>query len=201
MKSTELQLGKDYGVIPAWEYSSQDKKNADRVRRVDVAKATLVSLQKYEYKVYRSNDPDDVSFEKAQQGSRTVGYLVVSDKWASGGHGKIYWLARPQDIVALWGVLEPRWIEEERLEAERAKQQEIENKKREEERRIAEEKRVRYEQATREALRAILGNRVTEKNVRFNTRYSEPENQTVELTTDLVTILIEKVLEAKDLVG
>jgi hypothetical protein len=201
MKSSEIQLGHDYAVIPSWEYSSQDKKDALRVQKQHVAKAQLVSLTKYEYKVYRGETATDPEFVKAQQGSRTVGYLVKSDKWAGSGHTEIYWLARPQDIVALWGVLEPRWAEEERQEKEREKQLAIEQQKREEERKLAEEKRVRYESSTRDALRAIIGaNRVTDKSVQFNLRYSESLG-TVELTTDVFNLLLEKVLEAKDLVG
>lgn len=201
MKSSEIQLGHDYAVIPSWEYSSADKKDPQRVSREHVAKAELVSLTKYEYKVYRGDKADDPEFVKAQQGSRTVGYLVASDKWSGQGYAKVYWLARPQDIVALWGTLEPRWAEEERQAKEREKQQEIERQKREEERKLAEEKRVRYETSTRDALRGIIGaNRVTEKSVQFNLRYSESLG-TVELTTDVFNLLLEKVLEAKDLVG
>lgn len=201
MKSSELLLGHDYAVIPSWEYSSADKKDPTRVQKQHVAKAQLVSLTKYEYKVYRGESADDPEFVKAQQGSRTVGYLVKSDKWAGSGHTEIYWLARPQDIVALWGVVEPRWAEEERQEKERQKQQELEQKRREEERKLLEEKRVRYETSTREALRSIIGaNRVTEKSVQFNTRFSDT-HATVELTTDVFNLLLEKVLEAKDLVG
>jgi hypothetical protein len=201
MKSSEIQLGHDYAVIPSWEYSSQDKKDPQRVQKQHVAKAQLVSLTKYEYKVYRGDTATDPEFVKAQQGSRTVGYLVKSDKWAGNGYAEIYWLARPQDIVALWGVLEPRWAEEERQEKEREKQQALEQQKREEERRLSEEKRVRYETSTRDALRAIIGaNRVTEKSVQFNTRFSDT-HATVELTTDVFNLLLEKVLEAKDMVG
>lgn len=201
MKSSEIQLGHDYAVIPSWEYSSQDKKDPQRVQKQHVAKAQLVSLTKYEYKVYRGDTATDPEFVKAQQGSRTVGYLVKSDKWAGNGYAEIYWLARPQDIVAMWGVLEPRWAEEERQEKEREKQQALEQQKREEERKLSEEKRVRYETSTRDALRAIIGaNRVTDKSVQFNTRYSDT-HATVELTTDVFNLLLEKVLEAKDMVG
>ena len=201
MKSSEIQLGHDYAVIPSWEYSSQDKKDPQRVQKQHVAKAQLVSLTKYEYKVYRGDTATDPEFVKAQQGSRTVGYLVKSDKWAGNGYAEIYWLARPQDIVALWGVLEPRWTEEERQEKEREKQQALEQQKREEERKLSEEKRVRYETSTRDALRAIIGaNRVTDKSVQFNTRFSDT-HATVELTTDVFNLLLEKVLEAKDMVG
>jgi len=41
----------------------------------------------------------------------------------------MYWLARPQDIVALWATLEPRWNEEERKEQEERKKAEQEQLK------------------------------------------------------------------------
>lgn len=200
MKSNELQVGKIYAVIPAWEYSSQDKKDPQRVQANHVAKATLVSLEKYEYKVYRSITQDDSAFEKAQNGSRSVGYLVYSDQHTHNG-SPIYWLARAQDIVALYDSLEPRWAEEKRQEEERVKEEEARRAKAKEEEAIREANRQRYETATREALRSVIGiTRVTENSVQFNTRYNSGET-TVELSQDVLNILIEKVLEAKDLVG
>lgn len=200
MKSSELQVGKNYAVVPAWEYSSADKKDSQRVMENHVAKATLVSLEKYEYKVYRSITQDDSAFEKAKEGSRSVGYIVYSDQQKHNGNG-IYWLARAQDIVALYDSLEPRWAEEKRLEEERAKQEEARRAKAKEDEAIREANLKRYETATREALSSLIGStRVTEKTVQFNTRYNSGDT-TIELTQDVLDILIEKVLEAKDLVG
>ena len=206
MKSSLLNPNVEYAVIPAWEYSSQDKKDPLRVQRNHVAKAKLVSLKKYEYKVYRSNDVNDPAFELAQQGSRTVGYLVESDTWVSNGQSKIVWLARPQDIVEAWSVLEPRWAEAERLEREQQARQQAEREKAEEERRLANEKRERIEKSMREALAGILGNRVTENTIRFETNNMRIGGEyksvnVVSIEMGLVETLIEKVLEAKDLVG
>ena len=49
MKSADLKIGVEYGVIPSWDYSSNEKKNPETTRRRDVTKAELVSLDKYTY--------------------------------------------------------------------------------------------------------------------------------------------------------
>ena len=59
MKSGDIKVGTIYGVIPSWDYSSADKKDPTKVQRRNVANAELVSLEKYEYKVYRSDNSDD----------------------------------------------------------------------------------------------------------------------------------------------
>lgn len=202
MKFNELQLGVEYAVIPSWQYSSRDKKDPMRVRRGDVEKVTLVNLTKYEYKVYRADKADHPEFVKAPQGSRSVGYLITDNATTP-----TYWLARPQDIVERWSILEPRWNEQERelqLEQERMKK---EQERRELERKIAQEQRARLEKSTLDSLQAILGNRVNTNNTRFDTRSSRDSNNnykevnTIQLDIELAQILIEKVLEAKDLVG
>jgi hypothetical protein len=162
MKSAELKIGTNYAVIPAWDYSSSDKKNPDRVQRNHVAKATLVSSSKYEYKVYRSDKQDDAQFAPANKGSRNVGYLVCSDDYKTNGQAQttIYWLARPYH---------------ERVSASL----------------IA-------------SLKTILGDRannitVDQRNRRVGDNYIEVSEMSIDLKT--MSILVEKVLEAKDLVG
>ena len=203
MKFSDLIAGHDYAIIPSWQYSSRDKKDPDRVRKNDVVKANLVSLTKYEYRVFRSHQPDDSGFVKAKQGERAVGYLVT----ATENNQTLYWLARPQDIVALWATLEPRWNEEERLEREERKRAEQEQQRREEERRIAQANKERMETSLRDTLTGILGNRVTPQTVQFDTnniRHSDGNYKTVavvQLELSLIESLIEKVLEAKDMVA
>jgi hypothetical protein len=202
MKFSDLIAGHEYAVIPSWQYSSRDKKDPTRVRRTEVMKAKLVSLQKYEYKVYRAYQPDDSGFVKAKQGERAVGYLVVGHE----NNQDFYWLARPQDIVAMWATLEPRWQEEERLEREAQARHEAEMKQRQEQQRIAEANRERMEKSVREALSGVLGNRVTESTVQFDTRNIRVNNDykllnVVQIELSLIEILIEKVLEAKDMVA
>lgn len=203
MKFNELQLGVEYAVIPSWQYSSRDKKDPHQVRYRDVEKATLVNLIKYEYKVYRANSADNPEFVKAPQGSRAVGYLVTDNKQ----NGATYWLARPQDIVERWSVLEPRWLEQERKEKEEQERMKREQERREAERKLALEQRARLEKATLESLQSILGGRANATNLRFDTRSSRNSNgdykeiNVVMFDLDLAQILIEKVLEAKEVMG
>ena len=203
MKFSELIAGHDYAIIPSWQYSSRDKKDPNQVRKSDVVKAKLVSLTKYEYKVHRSHQPDDSGFVLAKQGERAVGYLVVADE----NNQAMYWLARPQDIVALYATLEPRWQQEELAEQQARAHAEAERARMEEERRIAQANKERMEKSLREALSGILGNRVNEKTVQFDTnnyRQANGEYKTVavaQIEMSLVESLIEKVLEAKDMVA
>jgi hypothetical protein len=205
MKFQDLQLNEEYAVIPSWQYSSKDKKDPMRVRKNDVLQAKLVSLTKYEYSVYRSQDPDDLAFVKAPQGSRSVGYLMSALDFSS--NTKVYWLARPQDIVERWSVLEPRWAEAERLEREQQEKQRLEQEKREQERKNAQEQRQRLEKATIESLVSILGTRANNTNIRFDTRSGRDnegnykEINIVQLDVEVAHILIEKVLEAKEVLG
>lgn len=203
MKFSELVAGHDYAVIPSWQYSSRDKKDPNQVRKGDVVKATLVSLTKYEYKVHRAYQPDDVGFVVAKQGERAVGYLVSANIEQN---QTMYWLARPQDIVAMYATLEPRWNEEERREQEERKRLQEEAQKREEERRIAQANKERMENSLRDTLAGILGNRVTPQSVQFDTASVRFNNDfrtiaVVQLELSLVESLIEKVLEAKDMVA
>lgn len=206
MKSQELIIGKNYGVIPAWDYSSADKKNPDKVQRNHVAKATLLSTTKYEYKVYRSVQQDDQQFQPAQKGSRNVGYLVCSDDFKNTGQTQttIYWLARPQDIVAEYATLEPKWVEREQQELLQRQQFEAEQKERERKQREAREYHERVSASLLASLKEILGDRANNiscdmRNRRVGDHYIEVSEISVDLKT--MSILIEKVLEAKDLVG
>jgi hypothetical protein len=207
MKSQELKAGVEYAVIPAWDYSSKEKKNPDTVERRYVAKAELVSLDKYEYKVFRSDTATSSNFVPAPKGARSVGYLVKSADFAdtSRGINEIYWLARPQDIVAEYATLEPKW-------AQRELQEKIEQEKREAERLEYERKQKeaqdyvnRVSESMRDSLKSIIGDRINAVRIDTHNRRDANGNYlpTAEITLDLKTMgfLIEKVLEAKDLVG
>lgn len=206
MKSAELKLGTNYAVIPAWDYSSSDKKNPDRVQRNHVAKATLVSTAKYEYKVYRSDKQDDQAFAPANKGSRNVGYLVCSDDYITSGQSTttIFWLARPQDIVAEYTTLEPKWVERERQELLAKQKHEAERAEQERKQKEAREYHERVSASLLASLKTILGDRannitVDQRNRRVGDNYVEVSEMNIDLKT--MSILIEKVLEAKDLVG
>lgn len=202
MKFSELQLGVEYAIIPAWEYSSKEKKNPASVRRHDVQKGKIVSLEKYTYKVYRSTTPTDPVFEKAPAGSKAVSYIVEF-----GGNGSnqqpIYSLSRPQDIVAEYTSLESRWFQQELEEKKQQEERERIQREQQEERQRLDEQRKRSESACRETLIHILQNRTLKSHVSFdvsrlreNNEYKEINTVTLDITT--FNILLEKVLEAQE---
>ena len=207
MKFTELKKDAEYAVIPSWDYSSSDKKNPLTVQRRSVSRAKLVSLEKYEYIVFRSETQDSAQFKPAPKGSRAVGYLVSSTDWADANNPDktIFWLARPQDIVAEYSTLESRWTREEAEE---------ERKKAEYEARRAEEERIEREAhayaerivtSCTEVLASILGDRI--KNVQGSvSRKRDGSGNYIpypEFIVDGRTMqyLAEKILEAQDLVA
>jgi hypothetical protein len=205
MKSADLQIGIKYGVIPSWDYSSQDKKDPTKVQRRAVANAELVSLEKYEYKVYRSDNPDDAQFTSAPKGSRSVGYLVKSSDWAGSTQGDIYWIARAQDIVADYATLETRWTKEEAEEKAREAQWKAEREAKEQQERLEREKAQRTIDAVKESLRSLIGNRVDK--IDFDNRNRRLENgnyglsASAQIDVRVLQSLIEKVLEAQDRVA
>jgi hypothetical protein len=206
MKSAELKIGIKYGVVPSWDYSSADKKNPDKVQRRAVANAELVSLEKYEYKVYRSDNPDDVQFTTAPKGSRSVGYIVKSSDWAgSGTQGDIYWIARAQDIVAEYATLETRWTAEEAEEKIREAKWKAEREAKELQEKIEQETAQRSIDAVKESLRSIIGSRADKLDFEIRNRRQENGEYKVSgaCTIDVRTLqsLIEKVLEARDMVA
>ena len=205
MKSAELKVGIKYGVIPSWDYSSQDKKDPTKVGRRAVANAEVVSLEKYEYKVYRSDKSDDAQFTPAPKGSRSVGYIVKSSDWAGNTQGEIYWIARAQDIVAEYATLETRWTTEEAEEKLREAQWKAEREAKEQQERIEKDNAQRSIDAVKESLRSIIGNRADKLD--FEIRNRRQENGDYKLsgacTIDVRTLqsLNEKVLEARDMVA
>ena len=205
MKSAELKVGIKYGVIPSWDYSSSDKKDPTKVGRRAVANAEVVSLEKYEYKVYRSDKSDDAQFTPAPKGSRSVGYIVKSSDWAGNTQGEIYWIARAQDIVAEYETLNTRWTIEEAEEKLREAQWKAEREAKEQQERIEKDNAQRSIDAVKESLRSIIGNRADKLD--FEIRNRRQENGDYKLsgacTIDVRTLqsLIEKVLEARDMVA
>lgn len=201
MKYNELQVGINYGVIPSWDYSSQDKKDPERVRQRDLANAKLVSLDKYEYKVARDSKSDSPYFQPAPKGSRVVGYLVVSDFDST--QQPTYWLARPQDIVAPYDKLTERWEREEKEREEIARQQREEAERRERLANELKERELRILNGVKESFTHLLGAERASR-IRFdleNKRNSEGEYvPTGFITFDTRTgqLLVEKYLELQD---
>ena len=123
MKLSELTIGTEYAVVPSWTYNNRGARDVDKVRENDVVRATLLSLDKYEYEPSNRKD-NSADFTKAQSGNRSVGVLVK----ATDTNGKdVYWTSRLADIVAPYGVLEPKWLQEKQEQNERERE---ENEKR-----------------------------------------------------------------------
>ena len=202
MKSADLKVGVKYAVIPAWDYSSAEKKDPNKVSRNYVAGAELVSMEKYEYKVFRFDSPDNPNFQPAPKGARSVGYLVKSDQW---NNETTYWLARPQDIVAEYATLENRWANEEREEAERRAKELAEREANERKAKdvLANEQRKMH--AVQLAFKTIIGERAN--GIRFDINNRRNANgdylPTGEITLDLRTaqLLVERMLEARESVA
>ena len=206
MKSADLKERVRYGVIPSWDYSSADKKDPTKVQGRNVANAELVSLEKYEYKVYRSDNHLDSQFTPAPKGSRSVGYLVRSSDWAGNGStGDIYWIARAQDIVAEYSTLETRWTTEEAEEKLREAQWKAEREAKEQQERLEREKAQRTIDAVKESLRSLIGNRVDKIDFDIRNRRLENGNYgqvaSAQIDVRVLQSLIEKVLEAQDMVA
>lgn len=205
MKFADLVIGTEYGVIPSWEYSSRNKKDPTTVQRRNVAKAVLVSLDKYEYLVYRAEQGDNANFKLAPKGSRAVGYLVKSRDWASANEPdrEVFWIARPQDIIDEYVDLEARWViqereEKRREEAERILREEAERKEREEH-----AKQQRIVDSCTKALVAFIGAEQVSKNVHteVNRRYVHGEYRTqatFQFNAVAMQLLIEKILQVQD---
>lgn len=131
MKLSELTIGTDYAIVPSWTYSNRQARDVSTVRENDVVKATLLSLEKYEYEP-SNRKYVETDFTKAQAGNRSVGVLVS----AVDSNGKtIYWTSRLADIVAPYAVLEPKWsqaksAEEEAERIRREQYEKVQNHKR-----------------------------------------------------------------------
>lgn len=205
MKFADLVIGTEYGVIPSWEYSSRNKKDPATVTRRNVAKAVLVSLDKYEYLVYRAESADNSNFKLAPKGSRAVGYLVKSRDWtdALNPDREIFWIARPQDIIDEYVDLEARWVVQER--EEKLREEEQRKAREEEERKEREEhaKQQRIVDSCTKALVAFIGAEQVKKNVRteVNRRYIHGEYRTeatFQFNSVAMQLLIEKILQVQD---
>lgn len=206
MKFSELNVGTEYAVIPAWDYSSKDKKNPATVQRRNVAKAKLISFDKYEYHVYRADSSTDSNFKPAPQGSRSVGYLVESYDWVNANNpNPIYWLARPQDIVAEYAPLEVRWAEAERIEEEKRKEYLAKQAEQERLQKQAQEYAERIVKSCEEALRSILGANASRVESHVTNRRDNDGNYNpvpvFQMDGRTMQLLIEKVLEAQDMVA
>jgi hypothetical protein len=199
MKQGDLKLDVIYGVIPAWDYSSADKKNPEKAKRGDLAKAEIVSLDKYVYEVYRSEDINDATFKPAPQGSRSIGYKVRSESYGT----PLYWISRPQDIVGEYAPMESRWTLEEEAERVRIEEQRKAQEERNRLEREMQERADRVANAVKDSLRTIIGNRVDSIELSSRSKRNDQGEYipTYRFDLDLSTmqVIVEKVLEARDM--
>lgn len=118
MKLSELQIGKEYAVVPSWTYNNRSARDVNSVRENDVVKATLMSKDKYEYEPsYRKSSITE--FNVAKEGNRSVGVIV---KAIDNNNNEIYWTSRLADIVAPYADLEPKWEAQKQAEADRERE-------------------------------------------------------------------------------
>ena len=136
MKLSEIKLNGEYAIVPSWTYNNKGSRDISTVRENDVVKATVVSLEKYEYEP--SNRKQSSSdFRKAEAGNRSVGIIV---KATDNNSTDYYWTSRLADVVAEWSVLEPKWNSQKtKEEEEQRKREEQANKERDIRRRVEEE--------------------------------------------------------------
>jgi hypothetical protein len=153
MKLSEIKLNGEYAIVPSWTYNNKESRDPDKVRENDVVKATVISLDKYEYEPSNRKD-DSTSFRKAQQGNRSVGILVK----ALDNNGKeFFWTSRLTDVVAEWATLEPKWNSQKSKEEEERKAREEAQRKEREVRRIAEEEVTRSRVSVVATAKELLG--------------------------------------------
>ena len=136
MKLSEIKLNGEYAIVPSWTYNNKGSRDVSTVKENDVVKATVISLDKYEYEPSnRKQSAGD--FVKAQAGNRSIGIIV---KATDNNSTDYYWTSRLADVVAEWSVLEPKWKAKQSAEdEERKKREEQANKEREIRRRVEEE--------------------------------------------------------------
>ena len=127
MKLSEIKLNGEYAIVPSWTYNNKSARDVGTVRENDVVKATIYSVDKYEYEP--SQRKDSPNFTKAQAGNRSVGIIVK----ATDNNGRdFYWTSRLADVVAEWSVLEPKWNAKKSAEQEEElKREEAQRKERE----------------------------------------------------------------------
>ena len=136
MKLSEIKLNGDYAIVPSWTYNNKGSRDVSTVRENDVVKATVISLDKYEYEP-SNRKQSFADFTKAQAGNRSVGILV---KATDNNNTDFYWTSRLADVVEEWSVLEPKWKAKQSVEEEeQRKREEQANKEREIRRKVEEE--------------------------------------------------------------
>ena len=192
MKLSEIKLNGIYAIVPSWHYNGKDSRDPDKVRENDVVKATVLSLDKYEYEP--SNRKNNAgSFIKAQPGNRSVGVLVtaVDEKGQD-----VFWTSRLADVVAEWSVLEPRWKAISTKEDEEKRKREEEQNRERAIRKQVEEEVERSRNSITTTAKELLGEQTT---VEVSTQgYGLDYRATVTISIREFERLMEFAYEGKD---
>ena len=192
MKLSEVKLNGDYAIVPSWTYNSKGSRDVSIVRENDVVKATVISLDKYEYEPsQRKQDP--AQFTKAQAGNRSVGILV---KATDNNNTDFYWTSRLADVVEEWSVLEPKWKAKQSAEDDERKKREEQAKKEHEIRKQVEEEVERSRNSVITTAKELLG---VGTSVEVNTNgYGLGYKATVSVSLKEFEQLIEMAYAGKD---
>jgi hypothetical protein len=190
MKLSEIKLNGDYAIVPSWTYNNKSARDVDTVRENDVVKATIYSVDKYEYEP--SQRKDSPSFTKAQAGNRSVGIVVK----ATDNNGKdYYWTSRLADVIAEWSVLEPKWNAKKSAEQEEELKREEAQRKERELRNQVEQEIERSRNSVITSAKELLGANTT---VEVSTRgYGLDYKATVEISLAEFERLMELSYEGK----
>lgn len=196
MKLSELKVGNVYGIVPSWGYNNSSARKTATVRENDVEKATIISLDKYEYQASQRYQ-DQTKFVLAKQGDRSVGVVVKAvDK-----HGNdFYWTARLADIVEEWSKLEPIWTDKNKLEQEQQLIEEAKQAKAKAIRRQAEEYVNRANVSIPKSVTDLVGKRCGNVTI-HTTGYGEDTTAVATLSLSDLETLIELAYDGKEQVA
>jgi len=196
MKLSELKVGNVYGIVPSWGYNNSSARKVETVRENDVEKATIISLDKYEYQASQRYQ-DQTKFVLAKQGDRSVGVIV---KAVDKNGNDFYWTARLADIVEEWSKLEPIWADKNKLEQEQKLIEEAKQAKANAIKRQAQEYVGRSSVSVPQSVTDLVGKRCGNVTV-HTTGYGEDTTAVATLSLADLETLIELAYQGKEQVA
>ena len=192
MKLSEIKLNGEYAIVPSWTYNNKGSRDVAIVRENDVVKATVISLDKYEYEP-SNRKQSSADFTKAQAGNRSVGILV---KATDNNNTDLYWTSRLADVVEEWSVLEPKWKAKQSVEEEEQRKRVEQANKEHEIRKQVEEEVERSRNSEITTAKELLG---VGTSVEVNTNgYGLDYKATVSVSLKEFEQLIEMAYAGKD---
>ena len=192
MKLSEIKLNGEYAIVPSWTYNNKGSRDVAIVRENDVVKATVISLDKYEYEP-SNRKQSSADFTKAQAGNRSVGILV---KATDNNNTDLYWTSRLADVVEEWSVLEPKWKAKQSVEEEEQRKRVEQANKEHEIRKQVEEEVERSRNSVITTAKELLG---VGTSVEVNTNgYGLDYKATVSVSLKEFEQLIEMAYAGKD---